>query len=191
MSTQTKVETVKVIDATPKWIDWLWMTRMFFVGKTTKIFEKLYPDFENMAKCADKWVEHSKKQSVNVTVSEQQRGNMLVGAIEGGSNYWYEITIKGIEEIERFVPSEFKDQAFSVRLWNAIKAGAEIPVHSSQEGKRLKEVGKISLASIAIGEQSMADNYLHHFCDIVQETDDATTADIWFQLAVMSDVVYG
>lgn len=123
-----------------------------------------------------------------IIVTEERRKDMLCGALEGGSNYWYVLSEEAVAIIEKHAPRT-KDSTFVDRMWIALKAGAEIPVNDAENEDEV--LGKISLASIEIGEQSMADDYMHHFADILDETDDGTTADVWFQLAVMNDVVYG
>ena len=37
----------------------------------------------------------------------------------------------------------------------------------------------------------MAEKYPRHFTDMIQEQDDATTADVFFQCVVLQDVIYG
>jgi hypothetical protein len=41
------------------------------------------------------------------------------------------------------------------------------------------------------GIELMAKKQFSHFADIVNEDDDSTTADIWLQLALLGDVIYG
>lgn len=122
-----------------------------------------------------------------VTVSEEQRESLLCSAIEGGSNYWYYLNEDAITVVNEVNADE--ETPLVTRMWQAIKAGKEIPVTDAED--EVTVLGKISLVSIEKAEQSMADDYAHHFADIVSENEDATTADVWFQLAVMNDVVYG
>lgn len=39
--------------------------------------------------------------------------------------------------------------------------------------------------------QLMANNYSNHLDDLMQENDDATTADVFLQLSLFGDVIYG
>lgn len=39
--------------------------------------------------------------------------------------------------------------------------------------------------------QKMAKDYTHHFDDLIQENDDAITADVFLQLSLFGDVIYG
>lgn len=45
--------------------------------------------------------------------------------------------------------------------------------------------------SIEKGLQVMADKYPRHFNDIITENDDAETADVFVQCAVLGEVVFG
>lgn len=39
--------------------------------------------------------------------------------------------------------------------------------------------------------QLMAKDYTHHFDDLIRENDDAITADVFLQLSLFGDVIYG
>lgn len=39
--------------------------------------------------------------------------------------------------------------------------------------------------------QLMAQDYTHHFDDLIQQNDDAITADVFLQLSLFGDVIYG
>lgn len=135
---------------------------------------------------------------ITVKITDEQRENLLVSALEGGSNYWYCLRTDAEKEITKFVP-EFptlrKETPYVELMWKAIQAGAVIPVRDVENPKDV--LGHISLASIAEGEQFMADNHSRHFTAIIDENDDAETGDVWFQLATLRnkdgkpEIVYG
>lgn len=108
--------------------------------------------------------------------------------MEGGSNYWYFIDDDACDIIDSVKPSDNKT-TFVERMWAAILKGKEIPIRDVEQHKTI--LGKISLVSICEGEQLMLDKHPHHFADILNENDDATTADVWFQYAVLKKLVYG
>lgn len=124
--------------------------------------------------------------STVINVSNETRENLLTSAIEGGSNYWYLIKDKACDIINKYS----KRECFVEKMWDAILAGEEIEIHDieDEDGDAL---GKISLVSIEKGEQIMAEKHASHFADIIDENDDACTGDVWFQLAVMGEIVYG
>lgn len=53
------------------------------------------------------------------------------------------------------------------------------------------EIHIINLETITKGLQVMATKFPKHFADIVAETDDASTADVFLQCMVFGDVLYG
>jgi len=126
--------------------------------------------------------------TINLTITDQRREDMLVGALEGGSNYWYYISNGAVKAIDEVVKPE-TPTPLAIKMWAAIKAGKQIPIRDAEDHS--EKLGYISLSSIEKGEQIMAEKYPEHFMDIVNENDDASTADVWFQLAVMGELVYG
>jgi hypothetical protein len=129
---------------------------------------------------------------MEINITDEQRVYQLVAALEGGSNYWYNFDYEA-NEIINSVPQLETDDAcfvdtFVWKLWSALKAGKEIPVSDIETGEVL---GNLSIASIERGEETMLKDYVQDFADILSGNDDAGTGDIWFQLAVMNDIVYG
>lgn len=123
-------------------------------------------------------------------IKDEDRENLLCSAIEGGSNYWYFFG----EEANRIIYDETerykKGIPFVDRLWTALKKGAVIPVHDLED-ENGEKIGEISLESIYKGEALLLEKYPKHFADIISEDTDATTGDIWFQLAALGELVYG
>lgn len=132
-------------------------------------------------------------KSATSLITDENRFNLLVSALEGGSNHWYYIKDKACDIIDSVagqscITNESTDRSFAQRMWDAIKAGKQIEVHDIENRELL---GSISLESIERGEQTMIEKYDWHFNNILTENDDAETGDVWFQLAVMNEIVYG
>ena len=131
----------------------------------------------------------------NIKISADKRENAIVDALEGGSNYWYWLGDDAHLEIEKILGPKFKREPLSIRLWKAIEAGASIPIQDRESLDNDYDngtvLGYISLKSIEEGENIMADKHACHFADFYSEEGDAITADVWFQLAVMKEVIYG
>lgn len=49
----------------------------------------------------------------------------------------------------------------------------------------------ITLEDVKKGLELMRDQYPRHWADLVEEQDDAITGDVWLQLAVFGEVIYG
>ena len=122
-----------------------------------------------------------------ITISSQRRSDMLCGALEGGSNYWYFLGDDASDIVEKY--GDRSKTPYVDLMWKAIEAGETIPVRGNEDEDSI--LGSIDLVSIENGEQRMVDQYPEHFADLFAENDDATTADIWFQLAVLGELVYG
>lgn len=126
--------------------------------------------------------------AVTINITRENRINMLVGALEGGSNYWYSILQPSSDIVYNTLPNE-GETSFAEKMYKAIETGATIEIHDIED--ETEKLGEINIASIERGEQIMADKFRNHFADIVDENDDASTADVWFQLCCLGDVIYG
>lgn len=155
-------------------------------GQTVAIGE-----IRRMAEAADKWNAHCKAETDLLT--EERRNDMLVGALEGGSNYWYFLDKDAIDILE---PYRLVDKAQDAKeplvdlIMRAVMGGAEIPVRDYEDPKNTL-LGTFSLASMRRGEPLMRTNQPKHWADLVGENDDACTADVWFQFCVLGEFIYG
>lgn len=143
--------------------------------------------------------------TVEVHVTPEQIANLLVSAFEGGSNYWYEIT--------KFGKPKVFDTFCGLTLAQLQKTGEvagnkgpkifpHVDYPMSTGGYLLIKqtvdeggpgVRKFTWTSIARGLRDMAasETYQHHFLDILKDETDATTADVFLQFCLYSDVLFG
>lgn len=127
-------------------------------------------------------------------LSNSTRNDLIMDAIELGSNYWYFLSDKSVRIINKYLGlrkdfhGEFFYGSFSEAIITAIDDGQEIPVYDKETGEML---GLFSKKSIEEGETIMQEQYPEHFERIIDETSDAETADVWFQLCVMKQIVFG
>lgn len=110
--------------------------------------------------------------------------DLLVTALEGGSNYWY--YIKSLEMIWD-TPSNLPT---STRIYQAVmNNGVEIEIHDIEdEDERLGVISKEGILSALSKLKTIAP---HIYDDIIDDAWDAESADAWFQLVVMGEIVYG
>lgn len=113
--------------------------------------------------------------------------NMMVGAWEGGSSYWCEITEQSEDAVIAATP-EMKDEPFIERVLMAVLNGLEISFTDKEEDK---VVGPLNKDSWTKAEHIMIAKYRRHLGDVLAGNDDATTADVFFQCAVLGDCIYG
>lgn len=115
------------------------------------------------------------KFRIEVEVSDERIKDVLIGAFEGGSNYWYWITDQSHKGHPADVIMDHEDG------WVKIK--------DDEEGC----MGEFTLTKQALydGLQKMANQYAFHFNDVMEENDDAVTADVLLQMALFGELVYG
>lgn len=134
--------------------------------------------------------------SIEVTqkVDLQRIEDLLCGAFEGGSNYWYniegyvqpnELTFKG-DCLDLLKKGEDPMKTFRYLTYPLNEGGA---VLISAEGEDEKHI--LNLVSIKKGLQTMAKKYPRHFNDFMQENDDACTSDVFLQCCLFGEVIFG
>jgi hypothetical protein len=108
--------------------------------------------------------------------------NVIVTALEGGSNYWCDIhdqfpdTPKGYAPTERLALSLVNNPKFKVDVFDA---------------ETDEKLGELTQAAMLKGLQLAVDTYPHAVSDLLSENYDAETTDIILQLVVLGEVVYG
>jgi len=107
--------------------------------------------------------------------------NMIVSALEGGSNYWYYIPVKSTQAIKD-ITSDMIGEPFVDRFLTAIQKGIEVEIKDIESGEFL---GTLTSKSWAKAEKLMLKNHKKHLGYILLDDDDANTADVFFQLAVI------
>lgn len=143
-------------------------------------------------------------------LTEEQMINMLVGAFEGGSNYWYfirdlsmipkvgykpqtEYNIKSLVEHKDF-DSKNKHRMIDClvhRIFEAVMLGAKIEVFDIEAEDDDESIGFLTKESMIKGSYLMLQESPEHFANIISENDDAETADVFLQYAVLGEIVYG
>jgi len=116
--------------------------------------------------------------------SKQQREDLLVTALEGGSNYWY-----CLGDISRQIKDFLPDQPTAIRLLEAVYNNKSIPVFDLENPTEL--LGELSLETISKGEQSMFENSPEYYNQVIEDGWDADTADVWFQYVILNEITFG
>lgn len=124
---------------------------------------------------------------VNLGVTDERRKDMLVGALEGGSNYWYWLGNDAMKVIEPYRNTD--NRYIHEAMFDAMKDGKVIPINDAENPE--EKIGEISWKSMDEGEQLMANSHLDAYMRIIAEEDDANDADIWFQYCALKEITYG
>lgn len=122
----------------------------------------------------------------HVEVTAQRVADMLVGAFEGGSTYWID-KIEVAVAAEGFGTGKVDASNYYPRIIRTPLSGGVLRVYAvDAEGP--KDLG---LPEIQRGLETMALRYPNHWTDLIKETDDGTTADVFLQCCLFSEVLYG
>lgn len=139
--------------------------------------------------------------SIEVTqkIDLQRIEDLLCGAFEGGSNYWYQIegyikpttmTFKG-DCLDLLKEGEDPMKTFRYLTYPLNEGGAVIisAIEDSEDDE--PETFTLNLESIKKGLQTMANKYPYHFNNFIQENDDADTSDVFLQCCLFGEVIFG
>jgi hypothetical protein len=109
-------------------------------------------------------------------------------------NYWPTIKIK---RSEYHLAEEYKNECLEDK-WAAILInGGTLVVYDEYEmdnelnDNELPTKYALTLKDVRKGLRLMKKEYPSHYADLVEENDDAITGDVWLQLAVFGEVIYG
>jgi len=117
--------------------------------------------------------------------------NVIITALEGGSNYWY--MLYNEDYIPFLVPKTEQKPALSERIAATLytKPDFKLPVYDAENPKTL--LGTVTQASMFKAFQIAENDYFFAWKHLTDNTEDfdAVDADIIFQLATMEGVVFG
>jgi hypothetical protein len=114
--------------------------------------------------------------TTKVTITAEQVANLMTSALEGGSGYWIESVSPRYKNHEEYSLASAYGPDMIARIFKA--EDDETPCI-------------LSHATIQRGLDLMSHIAPNHWGDLVQETDDAETADVFLQLCLFGEIVYG
>ena len=112
----------------------------------------------------------------------------MVTAVEGGSNYWFDIPESsfGALTIETYKADNL---SFAELLSKSIWIEKEtIEVFDAMSGEML---GEINMKSVKKALEKICENHLDVFERLMSEQYDAEDADVFFQYAVLGELTFG
>jgi len=131
-----------------------------------------------------------------VTVTDETLRNLLTGALEGGSSYWYVIT--GCKFAEGIEYTDFcKDGKYTLEeYWNPYELipfvkGCGLVIADQNEPEEDRKEFILDREALERGIQVMAEKYPQHFANIVSEDWDGETADVYLQCCLFSEIIFG
>lgn len=122
---------------------------------------------------------------VTLELPYQRLEDVFVNALEGGSNYWYYLSDEAIDIIRSKVSKE-EDGCISTAMLKAIMRGASVPVNYIENESEV--LGVISMLTLKDSLQKCAEERPDLIQDVLDENDDANTADCIFQYLVLDTI---
>jgi len=114
--------------------------------------------------------------------------NVIITALEGGSNYWY--YLNDLKQVRKMVPRE-KEPCLAPAIWLAVKMGAEVKVWDCNEPLDDDPIGTLTLSSVKAGIKKAMKDKRRELLEFAMEDYDADSADVLFQYMVLGEIVYG
>lgn len=128
--------------------------------------------------------------TVLITVKPQRIADMMVGAIEGGSNYWCDgVYLESAGDVAPDDPNRGDPWYANPIRYADPDLRLKIVEIDEDSGATTDHI--VTQADIENGLKLMAEKSGQHFGDLMQETDDAITADVFLQYVTFGEVVYG
>ena len=130
--------------------------------------------------------ERATAEAMKKGLTKEDIVDQFVTALEGGSNYWYEI-----QNIPKDVSYDIKQNhiPFSEAIGSHILKGGYIQFHDVEDKNEL--LGTVTMDSILDAINTLKTEYPDIYTNIVLGDADASDADVFLQLCVMGEVVFG
>ena len=126
------------------------------------------------------------------TTNHENLVNLLSVATYG--NYWPVIkAFKSDNERGLFKDCDCREDKWA----KALMEGKGVVVYDNYEMDSELNEGEtptkyhLTMDNVQKGLELMRDEYPRHYADLMEEEDDAITGDVWLQLAVFGELVYG
>jgi len=124
-----------------------------------------------------------------MSISNHQAADLLVSAIEGGSNYWYMIEDYKQPEVPAMPWGE--DEYTPKYISYPFSKDGAVIISDIEEDDG--ETFTLDKKAIIKGKKLLAENpnYSHHYADVLRDNADAETGDVFLQLCLFGEVIYG
>lgn len=123
--------------------------------------------------------------SFNMELPLERIKDLLIGAFEGGSAYWASVEVTGARRSdEDYYDRLLRDPSVKCHFTD-VEDGESLGYFNLEKAIQ-------GLKLMASGKDAKGQKIpLRHWQDWLQENDDAETADVFLQLSVMGEIVYG
>lgn len=139
-----------------------------------------------------------------VSLPEQRIRDLLTAGMEGGINYWcliwdYKFSpnhkLADFQEKGRMqIPDNYHHPAqlipFVPECAVIMVDANEVPFHAKKLPKHVVP-WRLDREALLRGLQTMSEKFLTHWTRFINETEDAETGDVFIQLCLFGDIIYG
>lgn len=122
---------------------------------------------------------------VTIPIKQSIVDEVLICALEGGSNYWYFINEQLCTTPENFKRSGHVHYEFLDKVYQ----GGTLTVFDAEDNNTPH--GDLTRESIQKGLDLMSKDHSETLFNIIDENYDANDADIFFQLCVLGEITFG
>lgn len=131
---------------------------------------------------------------VQLDIPMKKIQGLLCNAFEGGSNYWYVIDKFGkptefVNHSDAFAKKGEKPEVFR-HLDYPTNPGGYLII-SDKEGDKRYCSKRLDITSIKAGLTLMSTKQPRHFGNFMSDNDDADTGDVFLQLCLFGEVIFG
>lgn len=129
--------------------------------------------------------------SISVDIPTSTIRDLLVGAVEGGSNYWATFRLdpnftKSVTESDKAAYVEQEGGEYCAH-YDVKNSNYCLRVSDAEGGSTYN----VTFDSFVNGLSVMANRYPRHFKDVITLNFDAETSDVFVQCAVFGEIVFG
>jgi len=122
--------------------------------------------------------------TVEIEITLSRVSDLLCSAFEGGSNYWYRIVAQTAPPAYAF---RVDSETIFPHLDYPLNEGGSLRISDGDDEWTLD----LNLVKRGLGLFCASEKYAKHFGDFLAENDDATTGDVFLQLCLFGDVIFG
>lgn len=127
--------------------------------------------------------------TITFNISDELISDQLCTALEGGSNYWYYLGdidrthfVKGETLVDNLTRSFMADKNYKLPVYD---------IESAEEFEDMDKLGDVTYDSMAKAFSIMSKDYPRQLGNILSGNYDGDDSDVWFQIAVMGEAIYG
>lgn len=126
---------------------------------------------------------------VKIELKDERLAGLLCSALEGGSNYWYMI-----QKFNKPTSYEFRTDKETLfrHLDYPMNPGGSLVFTTTEEDEiNGKTEWTLDRAALEAGFRLMAAKYPQHMANVLDESDDSITGDVFLQCCLFGEVVFG